>query len=219
VRNPVAVDAYNIDATEVTVTQYAAFLTAKGSNTSGQPAYCSWNTSYQPTAEWPRSIEYGDMPVAWIDWCDAYAYCQWAGRRLCGKIGGGPNLTNDYDNRALSQWMHACSGPNNTLFPYGNQHDSTRCNGPEAQVNAALAVGAKSTCVGGYAGLYDMSGNVWEWEDSCAASSGPDDICRWRGSSYVGNTDGPSGVFLQCDANNNNPRSITDSSIGFRCCK
>ena len=30
-------------------------------------------------------------------------------------------------------------------------------------------------------GLHDMSGNVWEWEDSCAASSGASDSCRWRG--------------------------------------
>src|SRR5439155_13431616 len=70
VRNPVTVDAYNIDATEVTVGQYAAFLTAKGSDTSGQAAYCSWNTTYVPAADWPRTVENYDMPVAWVDWCD-----------------------------------------------------------------------------------------------------------------------------------------------------
>jgi formylglycine-generating enzyme required for sulfatase activity len=158
------------------------------------------------------------MPVAWVDWCDAYAYCQWAGRRLCGKIGGGANNRDDYDDPALSQWMHACSGASNTLFPYGNTYNATRCNGAAAQIGTAVAVGEKSTCVGGYAGLFDMSGNVWEFEDSCEANSGSSDICRWRGGTYVRTNNDATGVFLQCNTNNNNARSETDSSAGFRCC-
>ncbi|HEX3852492.1 MAG TPA: hypothetical protein VHW01_16095 [Polyangiaceae bacterium] len=36
-------------------------------------------------------------------------------------------------------------------------------------------------CVGGYDALYDMSGNVAEWEDSCLANSGASDQCLDRG--------------------------------------
>ena len=86
------------------------------------------------------------------------------------------------------------------------------------QIGEAIPVGEKSMCVGGYAGLYDMSGNVWEFEDSCAASSGSSDFCRWRGGTYVQTNDDASGIFLQCNTNNNNSRSETDSSAGFRCC-
>jgi hypothetical protein len=216
-RPAITVGSYNVDPTEVTRGQYAAFVAAKNGNTSGQPVSCSqWNTTYVPELDWPPSGD-EDKPVAWIDWCDAYAYCAWAGRRLCGKIGGGPNLTSDYDNPALSQWMHACSGPSNFAFPYGSTYNPTRCNGSEAGVNAAAAVTTFTQCNGGYSGIYDMSGNVWEWEDSCAAAVGPDDFCRVRGSSYYGPV-GTNGVFLQCNSNNNNPRSATDSTIGFRCC-
>ena len=218
VRAAVSIGTYDIDATEVTRGQYLAFLQAKGTNVTGQPAYCAWNTSYQPTSDWPPAVEDYDMPVSWVDWCDAYAYCAWAGRRLCGKIGGGPNGSNDFDNPALSQWMHACMGPSGTAYPYGNTFDSTRCNGPLSNNYGPVSVGKETNCVGGYPGLFDMSGNVWEWEDSCSGSTGATDPCRERGSSYVQTRDDASGIFLRCDANNNNPRQSTDWSVGFRCC-
>lgn len=217
-RAPVSAGSYNIDATEVTRGQYLAFVQAKGSNVSGQPAYCAWNTSYQPAAEWPPTVADYDLPVTWVDWCDAYAYCSWAGRRLCGKIGGGSNLPDDYDKPALSQWMQACVGASNTAYPYGNTFSATRCNGPLLNNYGPIPVGQASTCTGGYPGLFDMSGNVWEWEDACSGTTGGSDLCRERGSSYVSTRDDASGIFMQCDANNNNARQLSDGSVGFRCC-
>ena len=40
----IAVGTYGIDSTEVTQSQYAAFLAAKAGDTSGQPSQCQWNT-------------------------------------------------------------------------------------------------------------------------------------------------------------------------------
>lgn len=214
----VTAGSYTIDATEVTKGQYAAFVQAKAGNVSGQPAVCAWNTTFQPTQEWPPSMGDYDMPVGWVDWCDAFAYCASVGRRLCGKIGGGSNVLDDYANPALSQWMGACVGPSNFGFPYGNTFDPTRCNSSGS--GAPVAAGKLTGCVGGYPGLFDMSGNLMEWEDSCLVlgTTGNTDLCRNRGGSFVSTRDDASGIFARCDTNNNNARSLTDSSLGFRCC-
>jgi formylglycine-generating enzyme required for sulfatase activity len=63
-----------------------------------------------------------------------------------------------------------------------------------------------------------MAGNLMEWEDSCLVlgTSGATDLCRNRGGSYVHANDDT--IANRCDSNNNNARSLTDSSLGFRCC-
>lgn len=71
--------AYCMDATEVTNADYAAFLAANPP-TSGQVAWCAWNTSYLPPFGWPATGK-ENHPVVRVDWCDARAYCKWAGKR------------------------------------------------------------------------------------------------------------------------------------------
>jgi formylglycine-generating enzyme required for sulfatase activity len=56
--------------------------------------------------------------------------------------------------------MKACGGAAQTAYPYGNNYDAAKCSA------IATSVATNLQCVGGYAGLYDMSGNVVEWEDS-----------------------------------------------------
>jgi hypothetical protein len=70
--------------------------------------------------------------------------------------------------------------------------------------------------VGDYAGVYDLSGNLLEWEDSCMVDpDGGVDICRLRGGAiYAG---GPSD--MTCDTDSDNERlDNTPPGIGFRCC-
>lgn len=71
-----------------------------------------------------------------------------------------------------------------------------------------------TTCEGGYPGLFDMSGNAWEWEDSCDAD-GADPAktsCSIRGGDF---SEGPS--TMGCASSVSQDR-IGPGRFGFRCC-
>jgi hypothetical protein len=92
---------YCIDSTEVTNAHYAAFLAM----------------SPTPSSGWPAPVDQGRHPVTFVDWCDAFAFCRWAGKRLCGKIGDGANAPADLANAAKSQWFNACTAGGTKAYP------------------------------------------------------------------------------------------------------
>jgi len=212
-------EGYCIDSTEVTRAQYQAWLDTNPS-TANQIADCAWNTSFTP--DFPCGVynyvcqtDCANHPRACVDWCDAYAYCQAVGKRLCGRIGGGSNAFDDYDRRDLSQWYSACSSHGTFEYCYGNTADDQVCWGPNHPYTSLMTVpvGSMSGCqspLPAYAGVFDLSGNVSEWEDSC---NGPGESakCRVRGGA------GASGS-LTCASDSAPPRSYIDYMIGFRCC-
>jgi formylglycine-generating enzyme required for sulfatase activity len=209
-----AVASYCIDATEVTRAQYTTFLAANHP-TTGQDSWCSWNTTYAPTDGAPGTDE---RPVVNVDWCDAAAYCKWAGQRLCGKVGGGSSGFYDNAKANLSEWYNACSAGGAVTYPYGNAFDVHACvengydnlNDYQAATDYAHPVGT-STCEGGFKGLFDMVGNVAEWEDACDGLNGTTDICLLRGGTFQD-------ANLSCTYGGNAFRNYTAGNVGFRCC-
>jgi formylglycine-generating enzyme required for sulfatase activity len=203
-----------IDSTEVTRAQYAAFL-ATSPLVASQPAVCASNTSFVPAVGWPPPAGSDAFPVGGPDWCDAYAFCAWAGKRLCGHIGGGSLAFTDFASATASEWMNACSLDGTRAYPYGNAYDGTKCNGepvdggPEG--GAVVAVKSFPDCQS-YAGVYDLLGNVDEWEDSCNGATGATDMCHLRGEGYGEKT------ALRCDAPEAHVRSNQQSDQGIRCC-
>lgn len=182
VRGPALISvggAFFIDATEVTVAQYRQFLTAKNGDMTGQIAACSWNQSYFEEV----AFEPDDEPIAMVDWCDANAYCDWAGKRLCGRVGGGALSTTELGEPALNQWYLACGGPNGNLY---STDAGDGCN-TSTGFRSVAPVASYPECEGYYPGLFDMRGNVWEWIDDCESSTGPDDICAPMGGSTIDN--------------------------------
>jgi Sulfatase-modifying factor enzyme 1 len=219
---------YCIDAVEVTNAEYDTFLTANPT-TAGQPSYCSWNVGWTPHGGWPYPVPNGNYPVAYVNWCQASAYCNYEGRRLCGMIGGGSataTIANDYTK---DQWFNACTanGVNCSgggCYPYGTAYNPTTCNGVSSVDGGSMGPADFNTlinCQGGSVGLLNMSGNVSEWEDSCATSSGSPqtDSCAVRGGSYLGDA-----TALRCDAvqtqgaNGTITRGYYGPDVGFRCC-
>jgi formylglycine-generating enzyme required for sulfatase activity len=211
----IELDGFCIDATEVTLGDYMLFFDyVESEPTFEQPAVCSWNDSFVPNAT--STNEGATHPVRGVDWCDAYAYCAWAGKRLCGNPSGGAATYAEPANADTSQWFSACSADGATAFPYGDTYDPQACNGGDYGPDGVgpLPVGSVATCVGGYPGIYDMSGNVWEWEDSCDGSTGEMDLCRARGGAFGNGAD-----FHRCDYGGFSPaRNFNAGPTGIRCC-
>jgi formylglycine-generating enzyme required for sulfatase activity len=219
---------YCMDRTEVPAEDYAVFLAANPS-TAGQAATCTWNTTYEPDTSSACTSAAGAYnpavrprsPVSCVDWCDAKRYCEWAGKRLCGAIGGGANPTSQFADATASQWYRACTKAGTRKFPYGDAYQPTYCVGLDNSGVHPSAVATAVACEGGYPGLFDMSGNVAEWEDSCDTGG----ACLIRGGDILqAERTTPS---LLCnssklDATVATPakaaRDTRDELIGFRCC-
>lgn len=227
--------SYCIDATEVTQDHYAAFLADVAAAPPDQPAFCQWNEDLAPAAAagdcGPDAYDpetRGDRPAVCVDWCDAAAYCAWAGKRLCGRIGGGGLQNNNSEPWSFthSQWYNACSDSGLFKYPYGDTYRPEVCNSPDAQWGRtipATADPAASGCHGiydPYDGLFDMVGNVAEWEDGCTATSGNSDFCYVRGGAYqlYGTSDNPSDQGACLGGIVGFERRDRQPFVGFRCC-
>jgi hypothetical protein len=210
VRGPalVSVGSFFIDATEVTVAQYGAFLLAKNGDVSGQSEVCSWNQSYWDDDEHPIMAP-PNQPIADVDWCDAAAYCSWAGMHLCGRIGGGPLARAEVFDPTLDQWYVACGGPSGGTHPNNN----AMCNSSSGVAEVASYPG----CEGYYPGLFDMEGNVAEWVDGCDGNTGPADTCYLMGGNVTDNGSSFCDEVYNSaeDAFRRDDKAFT---FGFRCC-
>jgi len=212
-------EGFCIDRTEVTRGAYFAWLDT-GPTTDGQPAECAANVDFLPTCAttggWGLD-RYLDNPVGCVDWCDARAYCEAHGKRLCGRVGGGANPMDDYNDAAQSEWFATCSAGGENDYVFGVNYVKDRCYESPESGWGTTGVATHPECVspdGDYAGVYDLGGNVAEWENSCNGV-GADARCRIRGGSFKHTANG-----LRCDAGStlSLPRHSTDDAVGFRCC-
>jgi formylglycine-generating enzyme required for sulfatase activity len=209
----VSVGSFAIDATEVTYRAYSAFIDA-GYSLVNQSPECTWNEAFIPKASWPPNQGQLDFPVVYVNWCQAQAFCTWRGAHLCGQIGGGANDFSSYKTATKSQWYHACTGGGVSEYPYGNgTYDPTACNGKEYGVRKSLPVPAVATCEGHFDGVYDLSGNVYEWTNECERGDLQSNNCRRRGGSYFSDNE-----FLRCANGSARARDHVDDYTGFRCC-
>ena len=224
----VYLDAYYIDAYEVTNAQYAKFLNEYGKNedaaghelldiASGDCLIEKVGNTYKPKAG------YENHPVIEVSWYGAAAYAQFYGKRLPTE----------------AEWeKSARGGLVGKKYPWGDNitHDDANYweTGGVDKWDRTSPVG--SFAPNGY-GLYDMAGNVWEWcadeYDSGYYSKSPKNNPKGPGVAITFKNNDFTNVtttrvlrggswyyltfILRCAYRSNVVPSLSNFLIGFRC--
>ncbi|MFN8241410.1 MAG: formylglycine-generating enzyme family protein [Bacteroidales bacterium] len=196
--HPVKIDAFYMDAREVTNREYQEFCIK-----TGYPLPEFWGF-----ARFKCGPDYPDHPVVGVTFSDALKYAEWRGKRLPTE----------------AEWEYAARGglPSG-VFPWGNQIDSTLANYGR-KYKSTLKVGSLKP--NGY-GLYDMSGNVWEWtmdyygDDYYKESAGSNPVGPATGRFKVirGGSWHSGAMCNQVYYRNGLSPSWVDFAVGFRCVK
>jgi formylglycine-generating enzyme required for sulfatase activity len=202
-------DQFCIDQYEVTNKQYAEFL-AHASEVS-IPNECAWKLAagLVPGFWSTPKAEDKNYPVTYVDFCDALTYCQWAGKRLCGLTSGERGTLDDV---VQGEAYYACSSAGLNAYPYGSEYVENNCAVNRARFSAPVM--SMSDCRTP-SGVFDLSGNVGEWQNLCADVEGGS-MCS--NGSFPGDIVDPGGAMFSCAAENSDARSTRAPDIGFRCC-
>lgn len=206
-RHDVFVNNFYIDKFELTNGRYLEFVKATNHRIPQNPKNATRNLWQGDTI----TESLADRPVVNVDWADANAYCQWAGKRLPTE----------------AEWEKAAKGTADRRFPWGNVEPTNK----HLNFNQQW-IGEKTLMpVGSYElgkspfGVYDMAGNVWEWvndwydakyyEKSPAKNPpGPETGTKrvLRGSGWQNETPTVR-IFTRVDSD----PTIRNESTGFRC--
>jgi iron(II)-dependent oxidoreductase len=199
-KHKVWVDSFYMDKCEVTNRQYLEFVKATGHN---KPAFSRDTSLNKP-----------NQPVVGVSYFDALCYVIWAGKRLPTE----------------AEWEYAARGGLDGMdFPWGNDPPIRRCNywpagNPEADGHKY------SSAVGRFPannyGLFDMSGNAWEWcadlYDSAYYAISPEKNPAGPDSGYFRVLRGGSWLsinptHLRCSSRLALKPFVQDRYYGFRC--
>ena len=188
----VRLDSFKISATEITFGQYDAFCDSTHRRKPGDYGFGR-----------------GDRPVIWVTWKDANDFCIW----LTKQLGDSVRLPTE------AEWEYAAGG--------GSQHTAfSGTNDENAISNYAWFDGSQTQPVAGKQpnslGIYDMSGNVWEWcndyyglysKDTVSNPKGPiSGVTRIiRGGSW-----GWSSQYCRITVRMSDPTTSSEFNVGFR---
>jgi eukaryotic-like serine/threonine-protein kinase len=173
----VYLDAFWIDEHEVTNFMFAEFLNQEGNQSENGAVWYKANDSnvqvvYSEDDNWLPENGYENYPIVEVSWFGANAYCESIGARLPTE----------------SEWEKAARGGlAGQMYPWGAEEPVCT---PGAENGARFSecgtgpINVKSFSANNF-GLYDLSGNVWEW------------VSDWYGISFYVNSP------------NENPEEIT----------
>jgi formylglycine-generating enzyme required for sulfatase activity len=171
-------EPFYLSKTEITNEQFASYVQAQQFG----------NQAEQKIINFSRSKDNGHFPVAEISWRGAMAYAAWLGEQTHRSC----RLPTE------AEWEYAARSRMNTAYPWGDGVgvNNANCAGCGSQWDNKQAAPVGQFQANSF-GLYDMSGNVWEW--TCSV---------WR--------DQYEGQEQQCASMNNfDARAVRGGSWGY----
>lgn len=158
---------YEIGKFEVTRSQFAEFVNETNYDAGDKCITREDGISEDRSGRnWrnPGFTQDDNYPVVCVNWNDAQAYISWLSKRT-GK---------QYRLPKEVEWEYACYGGSQTEYCGSNDINAVAWYVDNSS-GQAHPVGQKQA--NGY-GLYDMSGNVFEWTDDCSESGCPKRVTR-----------------------------------------
>lgn len=195
----VAVPAFWIDRTEVTVGAYRACV---------ERGACPRPTRTSPVC----TFDLGDpqLPVSCVPWSSANAYCLAVGKRLPREI----------------EWENAARGTTPIRYPWGGGHGCGNAATLAGETTNRSCSGKRPSHVGAHLGgaspygVLDMSGNVEEWVADWYADS-VSELSPRAGASHVLRGGGWLSAPSLARTTSRNWGSVREAgpNVGFRCAR